>query len=130
MPEEDSIIVDAPEFLKLDTVDMRIEGIEIDSEFDRISTNDTGRFDPVIAEDAADMVEAVTEERDLKTWKIKAKNAHDFIFCADPELIYPANYIKDYIESYMIAHHPIMWLSGPASEESKFECRWLLSITS
>jgi hypothetical protein len=100
VPEEDSIIVDALEFLKSDTVDMGIEEIEVEGDFDRISTNDTDIFDLVIDENAIDTVAVVRKEQGFNIRKINAENVRDFAFFADP-----------------------------ASDESRFEWRWLFSIT-
>ncbi len=65
IPDSDSIIVDAAKYIIIDTVHSAI--------------------DEVLDSDTSAMVDQNDEK--LKTWKIEARNIHDFAFCADPEFV-------------------------------------------
>lgn len=95
MPEGDSIIVNALESLEIDSAEVEIDEIEVADDTAGSPMSDTSNTDLEIVEDAADTIEVVTEELDLKTWKIKAENVHDFTFCADPKFIMDICRYKD-----------------------------------
>ena len=95
MPEGDSIITNALESLEIDSAKVEIDEIEVADDTTGSPMSDTSNTGLEIVEDAADTIEVVTEELDLKTWKMRAENVHDFTFCADPKFIMDICRYKD-----------------------------------
>jgi len=112
LPDGDSIIVNALESLEIDSSAMNIEFAAADSmnvedlEYVRSANDDPGSRNAVGSDD---------EKEDVKIWKIRAENVHDFAFCADPKFIIDiARYNDVVIKTYYYKAVEDLWKSDAA----------------
>ena len=91
VPDGDSVLIDVLTLLEADStvVDESIndeQPAEVHPFSHGEAIDDESGEEPEIV-DTANTVDVAGETKELKTWKIRAENIHDFAFCANPKFI-------------------------------------------
>lgn len=111
VPEGDSIIVDALSLLHTDSTKAEpAEGESQNADSSEFGEIGSAEEDTSQQAEPADSLGELNEGQDLKTWKIKAENVHDFAFCADPKFIVDiCRYNNTVVKSYYTKRSKKRW---------------------
>ncbi len=127
VPEGDSILIDALAFYKSDSLSIKNKDslaaslnlkqlLAADSLPSPLNPNDTLN----LVDSSKTGIDTVSMAKNLKTWKIRAENIHDFAFSADPEFIVDiCRYNNTIIKSYYTKSTKDRWQFKAADQTRK-----------